>query len=167
MHHATDVLAKGAWPESEAIATVTLAYHDRHRRRMSMATDDGGMFLLDLPHATVLGDGDGLKLTDGRYIRVCAASEAVVDIFCSSADVASKIAWHIGNRHTPMQVVADGVLRILDDHVLVDMVRGLGARVVSLRAAFAPESGAYAGRGGHGHGHSHGHRHDTESRHDH
>ncbi|MEK7245719.1 MAG: urease accessory protein UreE, partial [Pseudomonadota bacterium] len=77
--------------------------------------------------------------------------------------------WHIGNRHVPVQVLPDGVLRILDDHVLVDMVRGLGAGVVRHRAPFAPEAGAYAGghKHEHTHDHDHVHGHAHEAAHDH
>lgn len=164
MRRAVAIVPQGSWPDSEAVATVTLAYHDRHRRRVRMKTDDDEAFMLDLPQATMLRDGAGLALEGGGYIRVRAAHEAVADIFCSFADDRARIAWHIGNRHVPLQVLPGGALRILDDHVLVDMVRGLGARVICYRAPFAPESGAYAGGHDHGHdyGHDHGHGHDHE-----
>ncbi len=162
MRRAIAVVPRGSWPESETVATATLAYHDRHRRRVRMTMDDGHAFLLDLPRAAVLQDGDGLALEGGGCIRVRAAVEAVADVFCLSPDLAARIAWHIGNRHVPVQIIANGVLRILDDHVLVEMARGLGARVVCHRAPFAPEPGAYAEANDHGHDHDHGQgvRHD-------
>lgn len=158
MRRAIAVVPQGSWSSSEAVATITLAYHDRHRRRVRMTADDGGDFLLDLPQAAALRDGDGLSIEGGGYIGVRAATEAVADIFCSFPDLTARIAWHIGNRHVPLQIVASGILRILDDHVLVDMVRGLGARVACHRAPFLPEAGAYAhGDDRHyGSGHDHG-----------
>lgn len=165
MRRAVAVLSKSFWPLAEAVGTVTLAFHDRHRRRVRMSEDSGADFLLDLPQAAVLGDGDGLVLEGGGYIQVRAASEAVADIFGASSEHLAKLAWHIGNRHVPLQVLPNGVLRILDDHVLVDMVHGLGAEVVRHRAPFAPEAGAYAG--GHKHEHAHDHGHPHEASHDH
>jgi urease accessory protein len=173
MRRAIAVFSPGSWPEAEAVGAVTLAYHDRHRRRVRMCDDDGAEFLLDLPRAAVLGDGDGLALEGGGYLRVRAAIEAVADLAADSPEHLAKLAWHIGNRHVPAQVLSDGALRILDDHVLVDMARGLGAKVVRRRAPFAPESGAYAGGHDHAHGHAHGHgdahghAHGHEARHDH
>ncbi|OHC80353.1 MAG: Urease accessory protein UreE [Rhodospirillales bacterium RIFCSPLOWO2_12_FULL_67_15] len=157
MRRAVAVFSNGSWPLAEAAGTVTLAYHDRHRRRVRMNDDGGADFLLDLPQAAVLRQGDGLALEGGGYIQVRAALEAVADIAAESPEHLARLAWHIGNRHVPVQVLPDGALRILDDHVLVDMVRGLGARVVRLRAPFAPEAGAYAG--GHTHDHDHEHHH--------
>jgi len=143
MRQAIDVSPKGSWSESEAQASVTLAFDDRHRRRIRLTDDNGVDFLLNLAAAAVLHDGDGLTLHDGGYIRVRAALEPVADIRPKSAAHAARIAWHIGNRHTPIQVLDDGTLRIRDDHVLVAMVEGLGALVVCLNAPFSPEPGAY------------------------
>lgn len=114
-----------------------------------MTDDAGGDFLLDLPEARLLADGDGLQLADGGWITVRAAAEAVADIACDDAESMVRIAWHIGNRHAPVQVLAGGLLRILDDHVLVTMVEHLGGRVRRHRAAFHAESGAYATEGHH------------------
>ena len=122
-------------------------------------TDDAGQpFLLDLAKAVVLADGDGLALDgDGSiqgFIRVRTAAEPVADVCAETPAETSRLAWHIGNRHTPMQVLDDGTLRIRDDHVLVAMLEGLGAVVTRRMASFNPEPGAYAGSGG---GHEHGH----------
>jgi urease accessory protein len=149
MRRAIGVMPYGNWPEAEAAGSVTLIFDDRHKRRLRMADDTGEDFMLDLASATLLHDGDGFQLEGGGYIRVCAAAEAVADITTSSSEHAARIAWHIGNRHTPLQVLADGMLRIIDDHVLVDMVEGLGGRVKRHEAPFAPERGAYAERGHH------------------
>ena len=145
MRRAVERIAAGDWPLSEAVASVTLAFDDRHRRRIRLDDDGGAPFLLDLESAAVLADGDGLRLEDGGFLAVRAANEPVADITCADAGAAARIAWHMGNRHTPIQVLADGRLRIADDHVLVAMVEGLGGRVERTHAPFAPEPGAYAG----------------------
>lgn len=153
----------GHWPATDAVATVTLGHDDRHRRRIALVTDDGRPFLLDLEQAIALRAGDGLCLADGTgWIRVEAAVEPLIEI--TGADLV-RVAWHLGNRHLPVQLVP-GALRIRDDHVIADMVRGLGAQVRTVLAAFDPEGGAYAG-GGHAHGHDHGHDHGHEHDHGH
>ena len=159
MRRATEIRARGSWPAEQAVATVTLDFDDRHRRRIRLVDDGGRDFLLDLEEARMMGDGDGLRLSDGGFIRVVAADEAVADVSGSSPAHAARLAWHIGNRHAPVQVLPDGVLRIRGDHVLVAMLEGLGASVVRRRAPFSPEPGAYA-RNGHDNGHGHGHGHD-------
>ncbi|MBR9782189.1 MAG: urease accessory protein UreE [Rhodospirillales bacterium] len=151
---------------SEVRGTVTLAFADRHRRRIRLLDDAGDAFLLDLPHAVRLGDGDRLRLVDGGVIVVRAAAEDVLTITCSGPIATAKMAWHIGNRHTPLQVLKDGRLRIIDDHVMRDMVEGLGGVVFAEVAPFDPLNGAYHGLGGGGHGHSHGNDH-FEEPHDH
>lgn len=143
----------GDWPRAAEAATVTLAFDDRHKRRFRLRDDSGEVFLLDLPSAVLLGDGDGLALEDGRYVRVVAAPEPVADLPCATKTEAARLAWHIGNRHVPLQVLEDGGLRIRDDHVLVAMLEGLGATVRRHTAPFAPEGGAYAEAG---HAHAHG-----------
>lgn len=122
--------------------------------------DDGGAdFLLDLDEAARLEDGDGLVLDGGGVIEVAAAPERVIDISCASASEAARVAWHLGNRHTPVQILDRGGLRIRDDHVLMGMVKSLGAIAVRRTAPFQPEPGAYAAESGHGHGHGHGNGH--------
>jgi urease accessory protein len=109
------------------------------------------VFLLDLPHATSLRDGDGLVLEDGAIVRVDGKPEPLIEIATVSAPELARIAWHIGNRHTDVQVVGDR-LRIRHDHVLEDMVRGLGATITRVVVPFDPEAGAYNGEhGGHEH----------------
>lgn len=149
MRTAVSLHRSGDWPADRARACVTLAWADRHRRRIVLADDAGQDFLLDLPEASLMADGDGLKLLDGGWIAVRAASEAVADVSCPHVDDLLRIAWHIGNRHAPMQLLADGALRIQDDHVLVDMVLRLGGSVARRRAPFHAEGGAYAGEGHH------------------
>ena len=95
-------------------------------------------------HAAVLADSDGLALEDGVWIAVHAAPEQVAEVTAATPGDLLRLAWHIGNRHVPAQLVDDRIL-IRDDQVMVDMLRGLGATVRIVRAPFTPEGGAYAG----------------------
>jgi urease accessory protein len=139
----------GSWPQSQAAATVTLGFDDRHRRRIRLTDDAGEAFLLDLPEAVALGDGDGLALEGGGFLCVRAAEEAVIDARGATAAHTARLAWHVGNRHTPLQVLPDGTLRLRDDHVLADMLARLGAILERKRAPFSPEPGAYASEHAH------------------
>ncbi|CCG08194.1 urease accessory protein UreE [Pararhodospirillum photometricum] len=155
MRRAHHVHPAGGWPLAEATATLTLPYAERHRRRLRLDDDAGHDFLLDLPHAAQLQDGDGLALDGGGYIRVIAAAEDVAEVYCPTPEMLARIAWHIGNRHMAVQVLEGGRLRLPWDHVLVEMLAGLGAPVNRVQAPFQPESGAYAGPTP-----SHAHAHD-------
>ncbi|EKS32600.1 urease accessory protein UreE [Afipia clevelandensis] len=175
MIRATQVRPQVRWTEAAA-DTVVLDFDDRHRRRMAMTGTRGLEFLLDLEEAVALRGGDGLVLEDGRLIEVVAAPEPLVEIRGADLHHLVRIAWHLGNRHLPTQIVGKG-LRIRRDHVIEDMVRGLGARVIVIEAPFDPEGGAYAGGGhaGHGHhdhgharhGHDHAHHDHGHDKHDH
>ena len=151
MHRAIAAHKSGHWPEEAAIDRVTLAFVDRHRRRLRLVADSGTPFMLDLPRVQHLADGDGLELDDGGYVRVCAAPERVLEIAADGPAELLRVAWHLGNRHLPVQAL-DGKLRIRDDHVIAHMVEGLGGRITRLNAPFDPETGAYAGIE---HGHEH------------
>jgi urease accessory protein len=148
----------GAWPEAAAAGSVTLPYDERHRRRIRLATDDGMPFLLDLARAVAMDEGDGLGLADGRWLRVRAAPESLVEVRAGSPAALARMAWHLGNRHLPVQIGGD-CLRIRRDHVIIAMLQGLGAEVTAVTAPFAPERGAYAGGQGHHH-HAHDDGHD-------
>lgn len=163
MRRVVAVHRKGTWPAAAAQGTVTLGYLDRHRRRVRLHGDDGSPFLLDLPRAAVLGEGDGLAIEGGGYLEVRAAAEPLAEITCRDGAELARLAWHLGNRHLPMQV-AGTALRIRWDHVIADMVAGLGARVGRIDAPFDPEAGAYAegGHGGHQHHHHHHHHDDAD-----
>jgi urease accessory protein len=152
MRRASVVRTAGTWNTANAIDRVVLDAGDRRRRRVTLTGEGGTAFLLDLPHAAALRDGDGLVLEDGAIVRVTGKPEPLVEITATSAHDLARLAWHIGNRHTDMQVMGD-TLRIRRDHVLEDMLRGLGARMSALEAPFDPEHGAY------GHGDSHDHDH--------
>ncbi len=167
MVRATEVRGQHRWTEPAA-DTVVLDFDDRHRRRMAMTGTRGLEFLLDLESAVALRGGDALVLDDGRLIEVVAAPEPLIEIRGADPLHLVRLAWHLGNRHLPTQIVGKG-LRIRRDHVIEAMVRGLGARVIEIEAPFDPEGGAYAG-GGHDHGpEDHGHQHAAHdhSSHDH
>ena len=182
MIRATKVLGQHRWSEAAA-DTVVLDFDDRHRRRMAMTGTRGLEFLLDLENAVALRGGDALVLEDSRLIEVVAAPEPLIEIRGSDPQHLVRLAWHLGNRHLPTQIMPKG-LRIRRDHVIEAMVKGLGARVIEIEAPFDPEGGAYAG-GGHAHApeadrhghaahdhsshdHDHGdHHHDEHSEHDH
>jgi urease accessory protein len=146
MRRAITVHTRGRWPEEAAVDTVTLPFSDRHRRRIRLVADTGAPFLLELARAQYLAEGDGLELDNGSYIRVCAASEPVIEIAAIAATDLLRIAWHMGNRHLPVQVV-EGKLRIRADQVIASMVEGLGGQVTRSDAPFDPEIGVYAGAG--------------------
>ena len=155
MRRATRVLPADSWAATERLATVTLPWSERHRRRVRLNDDAGAPFLLDLDRTVVLGEGDGLLVESGGVIAVVAAAEVVVEVQPASAAEAARLAWHLGNRHAPVQVLEEGGLRLLDDPVLAAMLRGLGAVVVQRRAPFAPEVGAYAALANPDEGHGH------------
>ncbi len=159
------VVPAGSWTGAP-VDRVRLDYDDRHRRRVTMEGEGGFSFLLDLPQAEALADGDGLELEDGRMVEVRGADEDLLEITCEDPFLLLRVAWHLGNRHLPTQLLP-GKLRIRADHVIADMVRGLGAGVVSVRAPFQPEGGAYGHGRVHGHDHDHGHHHDHPHGHAH
>jgi urease accessory protein len=148
MIRATRVQGQHRWNETPA-DTVVLDFDDRHRRRMAMTGTRGLEFLLDLENAVALRGGDALVLEDGRLIEVVAAPEPLIEIRGADPLHLVRVAWHLGNRHLPTQIMAKG-LRIRRDHVIEAMVKGLGARIIEIEAPFDPEGGAYAG-GGHAH----------------
>jgi urease accessory protein len=146
----TEILRAGSWPLDTADDTITLSYDERHRRRLRYVAEGGTQFLLDLPRATVLASGDGLKLEDHRIVCVTAAPEQLVEITAPDAATLIRLAWHIGNRHLPAQLEPQRIL-IREDAVIVTMLRGLGATVNPIVAAFTPESGAYSAASPHLH----------------
>ncbi len=161
MQRAREIRRKGEW-NGVAVDTVVLGYDDRYRRRMAMTGTDGLDFVLDMPKAAVLADGDALVLDDGCLVAVRAAAEPLLEITCADPVHLAKVAWHLGNRHLPTQIDGRRIL-IREDHVIADMVRGLGAEVNHVEAPFTPEGGAYSGGGHHHHNHDdddyHGHTH--------
>jgi len=157
------VLRAGTWNATEAVDRALADFDARHRRRVVIATESGREVLLDLPEAARLRDGDGLALEGGGVVLVRAKPETLAEISAPDAAALVRIAWHLGNRHLPVQFHA-GRIRIRADHVIEDMARGLGGEVTRIEAAFDPEPGAYAApptaQHGHGDRHAgHGHHH--------
>jgi urease accessory protein len=150
MKRALQALPPGHWPRERSVGTVTLAYDERHRRRIALRIDAGEAFLLDLPRAAVLEDGGGLALEDGGWIEVKAAPERLIEVTAADPHLLCRLAWHIGNRHLPAAFDGQRIL-IREDHVIADMLRGLGASLRPLEAPFTPERGAYAEHHGHAH----------------
>ena len=134
---------------SDAAATVTRDYEARFLRRKRLVSDGGEPFLVELAETQSLNQGEGFRLDDGRIIAVMAAAEPLLAV---RHDNLARIAWHVGNRHTPCQIADDHIL-IREDKVLQVMLEGLGASVTQVTAPFTPEGGAY------GHGRTHGHEH--------
>jgi urease accessory protein len=165
MKRAQAIRTAGHWDSASAVDQVVLDADERQRRRIVLTGQQGTVFLLDLPQATALRDGDGLVLDDGGIVRVVGRAEALVEITAADSHALARLAWHIGNRHIEVQIVGDR-LRMRRDHVIEDMLRGLGARLLPLEAAFDPERGAYAHGHGAGHAHAHGHDH-PHHQHDH
>jgi urease accessory protein len=183
MIRASQVRARHRWTDAPA-DTVVLGFDDRHRRRMAMTGTRGLEFLLDLENAVALRGGDALVLDDGRLIEVVAAPEPLIEIRGNDPHHLVRVAWHLGNRHLPTQIMPKA-LRIRRDHVIEAMVKRLGARVIEIEAPFDPEGGAYAGDGhapapdprdhaahgasSHDHGDHHhdDHHHDEHCDHDH
>ncbi|HEY4210798.1 MAG TPA: urease accessory protein UreE [Steroidobacteraceae bacterium] len=147
-----EILRNGRWPLETAADSVRLTYDERHRRRLRYIGDRGTVFLLDLPRATVLHAGDGLKLEDGRIVRVDASPESLVEITAPDAHTLVRLAWHVGNRHIPAQLEASRLV-IRYDSVIVGMVVGLGAAVRTFSGEFTPEPGAYDDSNGGGEAH--------------
>ena len=138
----------------EAVADrIALDHTARHRRRIVFTTAGGLQFLLDLDHAQALRDGDGLVLEDGRLVVVKALAEPLLEVRARDARHLTALAWQIGNRHLEAQIESHRIL-IRRDHVIADMLRGLGGELREIDEIFEPESGAYS------HGHGNGHHHD-------
>jgi len=163
---AIEVKAAGSW-RGDAADTVVLDFDDRHRRRITMKGIHGLDFTLDLPEAVMLRSGDALALEDGRLVEVLSAPEPLLEIAARDQKHLVRVAWHLGNRHLPTQIMG-AKLRIRRDHVIADMARGLGADVREIEAPFDPEGGAYAQHvATHGHDHGHGHHDHDHEHHDH
>jgi urease accessory protein len=138
--------------------TVSLPHDERHLRRKVLSLSDGGKLLVDLAEPVMLAAGDRLLLDDGRQVAIVAAPEELLEVRGRDAVHLAELAWHIGNRHLAAQVDEDRIL-IRRDHVIRDMLEGLGASVEEIVEHFQPVHGAYHAHG-HDHGHSHGHHHD-------
>src|SRR5450755_4885679 len=152
MKRVTAIKAASEWNTAHAADRVILDAGDRNRRRIVMTGQKGTEFLLDEAKPLSLRDGDGLVLDNGTIVLVSGEPEKLLEISAGNALDTMRLAWHLGNRHTDVQIVGNKI-RIRRDHVLEDMLRGLGARIASLDAPFDPEPASPA----HEHGHAHTH----------
>jgi len=172
MHRVASIIRAGQWNDATALDRVVLDADDRQRRRIVLTGENGTKILLDFDRPVSLRDGDGLVLDDGAIVRVCGRPEPLLEIAPASPREFVRLAWHLGNRHTELQIVGERI-RIRRDHVLEEMLRGLGAGVTKLEAPFDPQAGVshdhvhehahhhHAHEHVHGHDHSrHGHRHE-------
>lgn len=171
MLRAISVVRKAAVRQDRVVDTLTLDHDDRNRRRLALKGDGGLDILLDLDKATALGDGDAVKLEDGRLVLIKAAPQSLLEIRAENPLRLMRVAWHIGNRHTPAEITADAIY-IENDHVLAEMVRGQGCAMNAVTRPFQPERGAYdhdhanCDHPSHDHGH-HGHDDHAHHGHDH
>jgi urease accessory protein len=134
-------------------AFLSLPIDRRIKSRLKVELDDGREAGLFLPRGHILRGGEQLKSLCGMIVEIKAAPEKVSTVYCSDLHLLTRVAYHLGNRHVPLQVEF-GWVRYQHDHVLDEMVEGLGAKVTTEDASFEPESGAYGGRSG-GHHHHH------------
>jgi urease accessory protein len=149
------ILPAGSWDVTQEIDQVLIDYDRRFRRRIVLTTLQGTDILIDEPQAVRLRDGDGLLVASG-IIRVRAQAEDLMEIHAHRDAELVRIAWHLGNRHLPVQLLGNRI-RIRADHVIRDMIVGLGGHVDHVMAPFDPEAGAYAG--------VHHHHHDDDDHH--
>ena len=155
MLRVVSIIRKGEIEAAKVADRVILDADDRQRRRIVLTGEKGTQMLLDLDKPVALRDGDGLVLDDGSIVQVGGQPERLLEIEPSSPRDFVRLAWHLGNRHTDVQIMEKRI-RIRHDHVLEDMLRGLGAKVTPLEAAFDPEAGVPQD----GHAHHHGHAHE-------
>jgi urease accessory protein len=154
----SDVRLQGNWDLAQETDFVLIDFDRRFRRRFLLHTEGGRDILLDLPQAVRLRDGDGLVLDGGGgIVRVRARPESLLEITASDPGLLLRIAWHLGNRHLPVQLLGERI-HIRADHVIADMVTQLGGQLRAVEAPFDPEAGAYAADGG-----SHHHHHDHDN----
>ncbi|CAN7739638.1 urease accessory protein UreE [Bosea sp. LjRoot9] len=163
MLRATSVVRKAAVKADKIVETLTLDHEDRNRRRLALKGDGGLDILLDLDKPTALGDGDAVRLEDGRLVVIKAAAQSLLEIRAENPLRLMRLAWHIGNRHTPAEISGDAIY-IENDHVLAEMIRGQGCAMNAVTRPFQPERGAYDhGHDHHDHGHEHGHAHAADA----
>lgn len=147
------VIEQFAEPKAPATERLELSFDTRCKSRLRTQLTSGEECGLFLERGTVLRGGDKLLANDGRIVEVIAAPEKLMEALSGDPLLITKAAYHLGNRHVAVHLLP-GKLRFSSDHVLGEMVRGLGLKVAEIEAPFEPESGAYGHAGTHGHGHS-------------
>lgn len=155
------VIEHRALRDQPATERLVLPFDLRCKCRLRTRLQSGEEAGLFLERGSVLRAGDRLLANDGRVVEVVAAPEVVMEVRSGDALLLARAAYHLGNRHVAVEL-QPGLVRFARDHVLGDMVRGLGLEVVEADEPFDPESGAYGGHGGHAH--PHGHSADSEGR---
>ena len=143
---------------------LTLPYERRIISRQRVTLDDGQDAGLFLPRGSILQEGDYLKAETGEVVVIKAADETVSTLYCEDPLQVARACYHLGNRHVQLQIT-QGMIRYQHDHVLDDMLRGLGLHINVEQAPFQPEPGAYGGGHGHSHDHDHSHEHPHEHSH--
>jgi urease accessory protein len=160
MLRAASVVRSGEFDDTRVVDRVALDADDRNRRRVVLTGEGGTTFLLDLPQAPALRDGDGLVFDDGAIVRVIGVAEPLAEMTAATPLDFIRLAWHLGNRHADV-AFAPGALRVRRDHVLEAMAAGLGATVTAVEAPFDPEpTTPHQHDGDDAHGE---HRHETEA----
>jgi len=137
------VLQQRIEPQTDVDAELALPYELRQKSRLRTALASGEEVGIFLERGSVLRGGDCLRAADGRVVRVVAASEALMEVRTADPRLLARAAYHLGNRHTPVEA-GPGWLRFATDHVLAEMLLGMGLEVAALQAPFEPEAGAYA-----------------------
>lgn len=150
---------------AEPLSTLTLSFEQRSRSRLKVTLDDGQPAGLFLARGTVLQQGDRLQAKSGEVIQIRAADETVSSVYVENPLMIARSCYHLGNRHVALQI-SERFIRYQHDHVLDDMLRGLGLTVVVEQAPFEPESGAY-GQHSHTHSHAQDHSHAHGHAHEH
>lgn len=144
MRRLVSVAKAGNWPDSEDVDSVILGFDDRHRRRLRLTTEAGESVLLDLTKPQPLDDGDGLAIeNDEGWVRIKAAPEDVLEAKGQDSAHTIRLAWNLGSRHLPIQILEDGHLRLRYDHVIEEMLTSLGVEVARKKAPFVPENNAF------------------------
>ncbi len=149
----------------KADTTLTLPIEQRVRSRLKVTLDDGRDAGLFLPRGTLIRGGDCLSDSDGLIIEIIAADETVSTLHCDDTTKLARAAYHLGNRHIPLQIESNW-LRYQHDHVLDEMLQQMGLNVIVESAPFEPEAGAYQ-QAPHQHNHNHDHSHNHSHTHDH
>lgn len=166
MPRAFAVLAATHRHDRPVVDTVILDYAQRSAQKVSVTVVKGGAIEIDMDEPVRLRTDDLLVLDDGNLVEVVAAPEPLIE--ARAADVAglARLAWHLGDRHVPVQMLANRI-RAQRDPAIETLLKSLGVKLTMIEAPFEPEGGAYASSHGHSYDHDHAHDHAHEHDHDH
>ena len=166
MPRVTSVLGPGHRRDRPVVDTVILDYAQRSAQKITVTGVKGGTIEIDLQQPASLRTDDLLLLDDGTLVEVVAAPESLIEARTTDVAALARLAWHLGDRHVPVQVLPNRI-RARRDAGVETLLASLGAKVAVIQAPFEPEGGAYASSHGHDHGHGHDHTHDDGCDHDH